>query len=93
MDIERRKDSPQPVSQSSVSIKVFSSTELCVYGKEFRMLRYQNKLSLDEVCDAMRKKGWSYYPMKLMRLEKKQRFCMSSQELSDLLSCVGVSSQ
>jgi len=38
----------------------------------------------------MNEKGWSYYPSKLFRLEKKTKFCLTSQEMMDLLDVIDV---
>ena len=50
-------------------ITVVSIQELCVYGKDLRRIRYQNKLTLEKVCESINLLGYAYYPVKLHRLE------------------------
>ena len=74
----------------SASAMLFVTTEVCVHGKEFKLLRQQQRLSLALVAARMTDKGWSYYPSKLFRLEKKMKFCLTGQEMMDLLDTIGV---
>ena len=69
-------------------IKVFFVHETGVYGQDFKLARLLAKLSLEQVAQKMAKKGWEYYPTKLFRYEKKFKFFLSHNELTDLLSCL-----
>jgi len=71
------------------SIKTFSKTEICVYSKDFRLLRYKKKVSLEKLARKMQAKGWGYHAVKIHRLERQRCFCLDPAEFMDLLSCLG----
>lgn len=70
------------------TITLFKNTEVSVYGKEIRMHRYHQNLSLAKVSERMNEKGWYYYPCKLFRMESKKTFSLSGSEMMDLLECI-----
>lgn len=69
-------------------ITVFAKAEICAYGKEIRLARRKNRLSLAAVVARMNAKGWAYYPSKLFRLENKFKICLPGPEMLDLLECL-----
>ena len=74
----------------NTKITIFVSSQAMVYGREFRMLRVNNGLSLKQIADQMTQKGWSYYPSKLYRMENMTKFTLPENEMMDLLSCFNI---
>ena len=71
-------------------VTLFVISETCIYGKEFRLIRRQKRLSLAQIAERMNKRGWAYYPSKIFRLERRSKFCLPGDEMMDLLKALEV---
>lgn len=70
-------------------IAVYKTNQLYVYGKDLRRIRFKNELYRTDVCRAMNRLGYAYYPVKLMRYEQRTKLYLSASEMISLISCLG----
>ena len=66
-------------------IEVQEDNCLCFYGKDIMRARYINALSRRKVCDRMNELGYGYYPVKLLRFERRFKIRLPSPEVMALI--------
>lgn len=79
--------------KNPASLTLFLTSEVCVYGKEFKVKRRQRGISLVAVSNYMNQRGWCYYPSKIFRYEQRMKFCLPAQEMTDLIDAIGIESK
>ena len=70
--------------------KIFNSPEKCMAGAELRRLREARNLSRLELAGYM--DDWAWYRQKVEELEKRDSFCLGTQEMTALLKALDAKS-